>query len=275
MAFQVRTSVGVWLPHWSMPVGAQHLKALVVAIRSTSRGVDLAQAALLRADGDGRAVHVARGSDGGVGQHRAGGAEPGGFVAIGAENPAEHVEVMNQHVAEDAARYLDVFGRWCTGVAAGDDQHFGVADLAFVHAHAGFVERGVKTAGNQSIMQATPAAFTAAAQASARGTDKSNRLLSQKICLPALAARVMRSLCVSVDDAMATTSTVGSANTASMLETCAPCCCASSAAALAIGSHTYLRLTPESAARLPAYGHGQCGQRQSTTFFMFSPLSSV
>ena len=38
--------------------GTQHFKALVIAIGSAARGVDLAQAALLCADGDGCAVKV-------------------------------------------------------------------------------------------------------------------------------------------------------------------------------------------------------------------------
>jgi hypothetical protein len=127
-------------------LSAQHFKALVVAVGGAAAGVDLAQAAFLGANSHRRAVHIAQGGNGRVGQHRAGGAEPGGFVAIGAQNPAKHIEVMDQHVAKDAARGLDVLGRRCARVAAGDDEHLGVADLACVHAGAGGVKRGVKAA---------------------------------------------------------------------------------------------------------------------------------
>ena len=40
----------------------------------------------------------------GVGQHRGRGTQPFGLITIGAENPAEHIQIVNQHVAEDAAR---------------------------------------------------------------------------------------------------------------------------------------------------------------------------
>ena len=53
---------------------------------------------------------------------------------------------MDQHVAEDAAGLLDVVHRRGAGVAAGDDQHLGVADFARVQAAAGFVEGGVEAA---------------------------------------------------------------------------------------------------------------------------------
>ena len=124
----------------------QHFKALVVAVGGAARGVDLAQAALDGLDGHCGAVKVAGLADGGVGQAGAGGAEPGGLVAIAAQNPAEHVKVVDQHVAEDAAGLLDVFHGWRAGVAAGDDQHFGVADIATVQADLGFVKRRVKAA---------------------------------------------------------------------------------------------------------------------------------
>ena len=127
-------------------VGPQHLEALVVAVGGAAGGVDLAQAALPGADRHRGRVEVAGLADGRIGQHRAGGAQPRGLVAVATENPAEHVEVVDQHVAEDAARALDVFDRRRTGVAAGDDQHLGVADLAGVDAAAHLVEGRVEAA---------------------------------------------------------------------------------------------------------------------------------
>ena len=126
--------------------GAQHLKALVVTVGGAAGGVDLAQAALLCADRHGGAVVITGSLDRRVGQHRGGSAEPGGFVAVGAQNPAEYVQVMNQHVAEYATRGLDVLHRRRAGVAAGDDQHFGCADFTSSQTAAGVVEGGIKTA---------------------------------------------------------------------------------------------------------------------------------
>ena len=53
---------------------------------------------------------------------------------------------MDQHVAKNTARFFDVFGRWRAGVAAGDDQHFGVADVARRKASAGLIEGRVEAA---------------------------------------------------------------------------------------------------------------------------------
>ena len=65
-------------------------------------------------------------ADGRVGQAGSGGAEPRGFIAIATKNPAEHIEVMDQHVTENASGLQDVVDRRCARVAAGDDQHFGI-----------------------------------------------------------------------------------------------------------------------------------------------------
>jgi hypothetical protein len=62
-----------------------------------------------------------------VGQHAAGGVH-GRRVVV--EDPAEDVEVVDQHVAEDAARALQVLDWRRARVAARDDQHLGRADLA-------------------------------------------------------------------------------------------------------------------------------------------------
>src|SRR6185295_11037212 len=74
-----------------------------------------------------------------------------------------------------------------------------------------------------------------------------------KIAFFECAARSIRSAWVSVDDAMTTALTAGSANTPSTVPTCAPCCAASAFAAAASGSTTYLSLTPGWRTRLPAW----------------------
>ena len=106
----------------------------------------MAQATFAGANGYRRAVHIAQGSDGRVGQHRACGAQPLSFVAVGTQNPAENVKIVNQHVAEDAARGFDVFSRWRAWVAAGDDEHFRAANFTGNQAAAGVAECRVKAA---------------------------------------------------------------------------------------------------------------------------------
>jgi hypothetical protein len=63
-------------------------------------------------------------------------------------------------------------------------------------------------------MQVTPARCTAAAHVRARSTARSTGF-SQKIALPAAAARMMRSACVSVDEPITTAPTFGSASAVS------------------------------------------------------------
>src|SRR5713101_7551682 len=63
----------------------------------------------------------------------------------------------------------------------------------------------------------------------------------------------MSSACVSVDEPMTTALTTASPKTCSALPTCAPYFCASSAAAAALTSTTYLSLTPGWRTRLPAW----------------------
>src|SRR5689334_10030688 len=98
----------------------------------------------------------------------------------------------------------------------------------------------------------TPAARTASAHARARCKSRSTGF-SQKIALPAFAARTMRSACVSVDDPIATARTPASSNTLTASVVCAPCCWASFEAAAASTSTTYLSRTPGWRAILPAW----------------------
>src|SRR5207253_837298 len=46
--------------------------------------------------------------------------------------PTQDVEVVDQHVLEDAARALDVVGGRRAGIAARHHEHFGIANLAIV-----------------------------------------------------------------------------------------------------------------------------------------------
>src|SRR6185436_18858444 len=55
-------------------------------------------------------------------------------VRFVAEYPAEHVEVMYQHILEDTSGDLDIADRRRTRIPAGYDQHFRIADFAGVEA---------------------------------------------------------------------------------------------------------------------------------------------
>ena len=106
---------------------AQHLESLIVAVCRATARVDLAELASFGADGNRRAIRVAGFGDrrideaGSVGVHG---------LRVVVENPAENVEVVDQHVLEDAARASDVRDRRRARIAARDDQHFRRADLA-------------------------------------------------------------------------------------------------------------------------------------------------
>src|SRR6185312_2779580 len=102
------------------------------------------------------------------------------------------------------------------------------------------------------IMHVTPAFFTAAAHSFARARSRSTGF-SQKIALPAAAARTMKSACVSVDEPMTTAAIARSANTSSALATRALWSVASDCAASALTSDTAARRTPGWRARLPAW----------------------
>ena len=95
---------------------AEHFEALVVAVGGTARGVDLRQLAAGCAQRHRGCVGVVRlRRDRRIGQGAGGRINRLGFFA---EDPAEDVEVVNQHVLEDAARALQVFDRWRARVAA-------------------------------------------------------------------------------------------------------------------------------------------------------------
>src|SRR5581483_511564 len=120
------------------------------------------------------------------------------------------------------------------------------------------------------IMHGTPARATASTHARARSSDRSTGF-SQKIALRAAAARTMRSAWVSVLDAIATAPIAGSRNAVSASTACAACFCASSPAAGALTSTTYLSFTPGCAARLPAWILPMRPAPNSATSIMFVP----
>ena len=90
-------ALGIGLGHFTGAVvaalqhagGANDFKALVVTVSGTACGVDLAESTLDGLDGDCRAVKVPGLPNGRVGQAGASGAEPGGFVAIAAQESSE------------------------------------------------------------------------------------------------------------------------------------------------------------------------------------------
>ncbi len=124
-------------------LAAQDLEALVVTVGGAAAGVDLREPSAARADRHRRRIDVAGRLDRRIGQAAAGRVDGRGLVV---ENPAEDVEVVDQHVLEDAAGDLDVIDRRRAGIAAGDDQHFRLADLAGVDARLQRGERRIVAA---------------------------------------------------------------------------------------------------------------------------------
>jgi hypothetical protein len=118
---------------------AQHLDALVVAVGGAARVGDGALAAGGGAQDDVHAVEVAAPADLGVDQN-GGGGEHG--LHLLAEQPAGHVEVVDRHVAEDAARALDVVVGRRAGVARGQRHHLDRTDPAVV-------DRGLQRVGSR------------------------------------------------------------------------------------------------------------------------------
>jgi len=108
---------------------AEDLEPLVVAVRGAPARVDLAQPAALGADRDRGRVGVAGGGDRRIGEAARRRVHADRLVA---EDPPADIEVVDQHVLEDAARAADVLDRRRARIAAGHHQHLGLADLAGV-----------------------------------------------------------------------------------------------------------------------------------------------
>jgi hypothetical protein len=108
-------------------LAAEDFEALVVTVGRAAAGVDLREPPRRV-----RMVTVVESMspprfDRRIGQAASGRIDGGGFVV---ENPAQNVEVVDQHVFEYAAGDLDVIDRGRARITAGDDQHFRFADLA-------------------------------------------------------------------------------------------------------------------------------------------------
>ena len=115
----------------------EHLEALIVAVGGATRRMNLRQFAADGAKGDCRRIGIAgQRGDGRIGEGAGGGIHGFRFFA---EDPAEDVEVVNQHVLEDAARTLQVFDRRRTWIATDDRQRFQLADFALFQTR---LERG-------------------------------------------------------------------------------------------------------------------------------------
>ncbi|ABA49379.1 hypothetical protein BURPS1710b_1837 [Burkholderia pseudomallei 1710b] len=122
---------------------AEHFEALIVAVCGAARRVDLAEPAALRADRDRGRIDVARAGDRRVGQATARRVQRVGIVV---EDPAEDVEIVDQHVLEDAARVLDVVDGRRARIAARHDEHLRRADLARVDAALERLESRIEAA---------------------------------------------------------------------------------------------------------------------------------
>src|SRR5439155_18574003 len=110
-------------------LAAEDLEALIVTVCRAAAGIYLRQSPAAGADRDGGRIDVAGGRDRRIGEAASRRVDTRGFVA---EDPAKDVEVVDQHVLEDAAGDLDVIHRRRAGIAAGDQEHFRLADLARV-----------------------------------------------------------------------------------------------------------------------------------------------
>ena len=97
---------------------SQYFEALVVTVGRAARGMDLRELAADRAERHGRGVGIiGLGGNRRIGQRAGRGINGCGFFA---ENPAEDVEIVDQHVLENAARALQVGDRRGAWVPADD-----------------------------------------------------------------------------------------------------------------------------------------------------------
>jgi len=108
------------------PLAAEHLEPLIVTIRGATDRIDLRKPAVARADRHRRRVDVASRLDRRIHQAASRCVHGGGLVF---HDPAEHVEIVDQHVLVDAAGTLDVIDGGRAGIAARDDQHLRPSDV--------------------------------------------------------------------------------------------------------------------------------------------------
>ncbi len=104
-----------------------HFDALVVAIGGAARIGDLGDAARRRAQHADGGIHIPRRADGRIDQRRSRRIDGDRLLA---EQEARHVEIVDHHVAEEAAGALDVFDGRRRGVARQDRDDLHRADFS-------------------------------------------------------------------------------------------------------------------------------------------------
>src|SRR5690606_39662686 len=128
-----------------LALAAQHFDALIISIYSLTAVVNSADRAVGERQHHDRGVHVARLTDARIDPH--GGARVD-FLDLAAHQEADHVEVVDHHVHEDAARHFDVLDGRRRGIAADDVDQMHVAQLTaldrLAHAGVGRVEAPVE-----------------------------------------------------------------------------------------------------------------------------------
>ena len=109
---------------------AMRLDALVIAVGGTTGIGDLAQPAARGSQRRHGGIHISGGADRRVHQARGGGVHEHRFLA---QQEARHIEVVDHHVAEQAARRSDIGWRRRRRITADDGEQLERTDLAGVH----------------------------------------------------------------------------------------------------------------------------------------------
>src|SRR6218665_877875 len=123
---------------------SQDLEAVVVAVAGLTAAVDVALLARGGLHDDHQRVVVVELFHQGLVDHAAGlGID---LDRLFAQQETGHVEIVDRHVAEDAARMLHVITRWQARVAAGNDPLTHLADVARVDGAAQLDVAGVEAA---------------------------------------------------------------------------------------------------------------------------------
>ena len=104
-----------------------YLSALVVAVMRSAAVVDHAQRAVFKLHHYNGGVHIAVLVVARAGKRRA---VCGDFGHFATGQIADHIEIMDGHVHEDAARNLDIVHGLMVGVARGDLDDVGLAQTA-------------------------------------------------------------------------------------------------------------------------------------------------
>src|SRR5690606_22299381 len=119
------------------------LNTLVVAIGSTSRIGNNALSTGSGRQNDARTIEIAKFSDFRIDKDRRRRRYALYFLP---KQKTRHIEIVDCHVAKNATRYLDIFGRRSSGIAAGDRYHFDVADTSVFNGFAYCCKMRIETA---------------------------------------------------------------------------------------------------------------------------------